>query len=366
MKILHRYILTQLIQNVILCAIMFTFLFLFVDFFDRIDNVSDGKLWDIVFYFIYKLPHMFNITLPISMLVATLFTIGIMTKNSELTAMRASGATLFWLSKPVFFVGLIVSVFSFAVSEWIIPYTQQKSKEIYSLDIKGRGESGELSREAFWFRDNEKFYSVGLFDSRNDSLLDVSVFEVLPDSNIKERVDAVEAKWIGKSLGWGMSQVRDSIFITEKGERNDPHSREVYDSLPLVISQEPARFYRSKTDPHTMSFRDLKVFIDEQDNNGLSTKSYLADLYAKLSFPFINILLPLIVVPFVVGSGRTKSLAGAGLAAVITGFSYHVVHSLSIALARAELWPPMISAWAANMLLAAVGIILFFGAEAPE
>ncbi|MCI5064305.1 LPS export ABC transporter permease LptG [bacterium] len=363
MKILHRYIFSQVVKNLLLSSLTFTCLFLFVDFFDRIDNVLEGgaSFATGFQYFALKIPFFFQMTLPISMLVSALLTIGLFTRSSELTAMRASGIRLFVLSLPVFIVGTFVAMLSFLLSETLIPYTQQRVHEIYTIDIKHRDRDGHFDREFFWFREGRDFFSVELFDSREDALLDLAVFSLGDDFLVKRRKDIEKTTYIGDSLGWSMKGITERDF----GEGGKISSHE-YSSLPLPIAAQPEKFYISKTDPSTMSFKELRRFIEEQDENGLSTKSYLGDLYAKVSFPFINIIVPLLVIPFAVGSGRTKSLAGAAIAAIFTGFSYYVIHSLAIALSRAELWPPLLSAWAANIVLTAVGVLLFMGAEAPE
>jgi lipopolysaccharide export system permease protein len=363
MKIVTRYIYRQFLRNLALSIFVLSSLFLFVDFFDRIDNVleRDASFGLIITYFSLKIPYFLLLTLPISMLVASLFTMGLLTRSSELTAMRASGFTLFSLARPIFVVGLVVVLLSSILSETIIPYTQRRVREMWNIDIKQRDQDGHYDRQRFWFRDGDNFYSVSMFDSRENALLDLSIFALDDAFFMERRRDARKAVYLSDSLGWNMSSVVEKSF----GERGVSSELD-FQSLPLPISANPEKFYITKTDPATMSYRELQGFIREQERNGLSTASYLGDLYSKLAFPFINLIVPLLVIPFAVGSSRTKSLAGASIAAVITGFSYHVIHSLAIALSRAELWPPLLSAWAANILLSAIGIVLFLGAEAPE
>ncbi len=363
MNIITRYIYHQVIRNLALSVFIFSALFLFVDFFDRIDSIleRESSFGTMLSYFSLKLPYFLLMTLPISMLVAALFTIGLLTRSSELTAMRASGFTLFSLSRPIFVVGLGVSLFSFLLSETVIPYSQRRVHEMWNVDIKQRDQDGHYDRRRFWFREGADFYSISLFDSRENALLDLSILSLDSSFLMRRRRDAHKAVYLSDSLGWNMSGVVEKSFDSQ-GMSNKLD----FQSLPLPISASPKKFYITKTDPATMSYRELKEFTQEQERNGLSTTSYLGDLYSKLAFPFINLIVPLLVIPFAVGSSRTKSLAGAALAAVITGFSYHIIHSLAIALSRAELWPPLLSAWAANIVLSAVGLVLFLGAEAPE
>ncbi|MGA1191314.1 MAG: LPS export ABC transporter permease LptG [Bdellovibrionota bacterium] len=363
MKIVTRYIYRQFLRNLALSIFVLSSLFLFVDFFDRIDNVleRDASFGLVITYFSLKIPYFLLLTLPISMLVASLFTMGLLTRSSELTAMRASGFTLFSLARPIFIVGLVVVLFSSILSETIIPYTQRRVREMWNIDIKQRDQDGHYDRQRFWFREGDDFYSVSMFDSRENALLDLSIFALDDSFFMERRRDARKAVYLSDSLGWNMSSIVEKSF----GDRGVSSELDFH-ALPLPISANPEKFYITKTDPASMSYRELQGFIREQERNGLSTASYLGDLYSKLAFPFINVIVPLLVIPFAVGSSRTKSLAGASVAAVVTGFSYHVIHSLAIALSRAELWPPLLSAWAANILLSAIGIVLFLGAEAPE
>ena len=93
--------------------------------------------------------------------------------------------------------------------------------------------------------------------------------------------------------------------------------------------------------------------------------SYMADLYAKISFPFINLVLVLVVLPFALLPARSGSMAPSCLAGLTIGFAYFAVHSFSLALGRAELWPPLLAAWMANLVMAIAGLILNLGTESP-
>jgi lipopolysaccharide export system permease protein len=133
MKILHRYFLRLLVSNLLVATTTFILLFVLFDFFDRIDNIlkEDVSASLIAEYFLLKIPQMITWVLPIGMLVATLLTIGMLSKNSEFTAMRASGAPVHWLVLPVIWVSLGLSLFSLIFGETVVPYTERRSREIY-------------------------------------------------------------------------------------------------------------------------------------------------------------------------------------------------------------------------------------------
>lgn len=362
MKILHRYILSQLIKNLCLSLLIFVVLFLVFDFFDRIDNLleEDISIWIAVKYFLFKIPGMISMTLPIAMLVATMFTLGILSKNSEMTAMRASGLKISWLTRPVIAVGLVLSILSVAFNETVVPYTARRVREIYNIDIKEKDLRGNYNQNDFWWRDGDFFYSVSMFDSRTNILHNLSQFRINDDFRITRRTVTDKVEYLNPSLGWNMRNVSSYRFPAEA-----PPETEVHSTLPLPISKQPKDFYNARMYPNTMSFMQLKDFIDEQVQNGLSVAGYLADLHAKVAFPFVIFIVALAVIPFALTPSRSGSMATSFLAGLIIGFSYYAIHSFSIAMGRAEFWPPVLAAWMANLLLGLVALVLNAGAESP-
>ena len=124
MKILHRYILSLLARNFLIGLSTFVFLFLVVDFIDRIDNVlaEGASAWLIIQYFLCRVPLMAQLMLPVALIFSALFTFGLLSKSSEITAMRASGLTLAWLARPLMLFGLFLSALSLLLGEVVVPF----------------------------------------------------------------------------------------------------------------------------------------------------------------------------------------------------------------------------------------------------
>jgi lipopolysaccharide export system permease protein len=365
MKIIHRYVLSQLIRNLILCLMIVVFLFLVFDFFDRIDNIlaEDASVWLIVQYFLYKIPLTISLMLPVSVMAAILLTIGVMSKNSEITAMRASGVTVTWIAMPLFLLGFFLSLAAIVLNETVVPYTQRRAREIYNIDIRQKDKSGGYSQTNFWWRDKSDFYSVGIFDSRDNTLHDISIFQLAPDFEVRQRKDAQMAEHLDDLLGWTMFGISTYEFGHSKGASTVDFKN--FKSLPLTIKEKPSDFYDVRTDTNTMSYFELRKFIRTQTKNGLAITGYLAYLYEKFSFPFINLVVALVVLPFALRPARSGSMTTSVIAAMLIGFSYYAIHSFSIAMGRAEFINPVIAAWMANLIMGTAGSILMLGAEAP-
>lgn len=363
MKILHTYLFKNLLKNVFLASTSMIALFLVVDFFDRIDDIlpKNVSFITVIRYFMLKVPQFFVLTLPVSFIIATLFTYGILSKNSEITAMRAAGLKLSWLSWPLLSSALVFSLINLLCSEFVVPDTVKRVKEIYNIDIKEKDKEGIYSQKDLWWRNGRDFYSAEIFDSRDSALMTFSDYEINKDFQVISRIDSPKVKWLNLNLGWNMENVTKYKF----GDRKAVELTYLR-SLPLPIAEDPAHFYHRQTEPLAMSFFELKDFIQQQHEYGQSGTSLLADLAAKVSFPFVVFICALVVFPLSIRPARTGSMASSFIFGILLCFVYYALHSFSLALGRAELLSPILSAWAANLILLAVGGVLFLGVEAPE
>jgi len=341
---------------------MFTFLFLMVDFFDRIDNVlaEDASFGTIFQYFLYKLPMMVNLMLPVASMFATLFTFGLLSRSSEITAMRAGGVTIGWLSRPLIGFTLIIAIFSLLLGELVVPVTERRQRELYNIDIRQKDKRGGYSQSDFWWREGNHFYSADLFDSRTNTMHHFSEFEINSTWTAIRRTEADNARWIDPLVGWGMKDV-----VTYHLDTN-PIVIEHLPSLPLPLKEQPRDFYEFRSDPDSMSYSELRNFVEKQRRNGISTFQYLPDLYNKFAFPLVIVITAFVVLPFTLKPARSGSMAFSSLAAIFIAFTYYAVDSFSISMGRAELLPPILAAWLANALMGIIAVVLNLGAEAPH
>ncbi|MGI6680864.1 MAG: LPS export ABC transporter permease LptG [Bdellovibrionota bacterium] len=368
MKIIHKYLLKQFLKTLSISLVGLTALFLLFDFFEKIDKFSAANepLISTFSYLFYKIPYLFSIMIPLAILFSAMISIGLLSKNSEITAMRASGLKLSWLMKPILITSFILSFFSLFINETIVPYATSRSRDIYNIDIRRKDQTGGYSQKNLWWRDKNEIYSAEFFDSRTKTLFNVSEY-VLKGGTFKiyKRIDAKKAEWINPSLKWSMHGVKEYLFLSnERGTYDFKMTK--YKSLPMLINETPEDFYKAKKDPFSMSYFELKDFMKNQEKTGLSVKGYEADLYAKISFPFVCLVICAIAIPFALKPARSGSLANSVIAGFTIGFSYFAIHSLSVAMGRAELFPPFISAWVANILMGLIAIILNIGAEDPS
>ena len=91
-------------------VLAFISLFVIVDLFDHLDNFLDdnANVISVAKYYMYHLPSIIDLCLPVGMLLASLFTIGALSKNNEYSAILSAGVSLARMTRTILLLGLII------------------------------------------------------------------------------------------------------------------------------------------------------------------------------------------------------------------------------------------------------------------
>ncbi len=360
LTLMQRYILRQFLVTLAVCLVAATTLFLVFDLFERMRNFVkyDATFLQAVQYMLFKIPLIIHLMTPIAVLIATLMAVGQLSQSSEITAMRACGANILLLAKPLLIAGLLISFASFFIAETILPWATQRLDEIYTIDIKKKDQSGSLNREDFWYRKGNSFYTIDLYNSRDLQLNGLTILDTDDSFSVTRRLYANEAAWHDSTVGWVMNNAVESVTKPD-GSLVTTH----FHSLPLVIEETPKDFYDMKRRAETMSFWELTNYIEKLQRDGILVTRYIVDRAAKISFPFVSFIVVLIGFPFALISARSGTMTMSFVAGISVGFGYYIVHAVSTSFGAAELIPPTIAAWTANILLGSIGAYLMAGAD---
>ena len=92
-------------------------------------------------YFWYATPQFIYYVLPVSGLVATLVTIGLLTRTSELTVMKACGISLYRAALPILCLSLVWSGVLFALGETVLARANRTAETLNREIRTGRPET---------------------------------------------------------------------------------------------------------------------------------------------------------------------------------------------------------------------------------
>ena len=134
------YIFREFITKYTILLMVFVILFVLSDIYRDISDFFDAQAgWrDIVMYLAYKMPGNIRFILPISTLLGCMWTMATFGKNLEVTAMRASGISLFRCGWAIFFMGLVISGVNIYLNEKMVPETSVKAERLFDASADKR------------------------------------------------------------------------------------------------------------------------------------------------------------------------------------------------------------------------------------
>ena len=354
MNTLDKYILKEFTTIFLLILAALTGLYIIADFFERVrmflsNNATPGQ---IISYFLLNIPMILSQMIPVATLLGALLSFGLLSKNSEITAMKANGVSLYRISLPVIAVSIVICIVVFLVSEFVTPYTNQRVKHIKLVEIQKREQLGSFKQNQIWYRGKSGIYNFSMFDPLTNTLKGIRIYLFDRDMNLYERIDAKEAKW--EKEQW----VFKDLLVTTFPESEFP-SLEKISSRVIDLSEEPSDFMTVQKETTEMSLVELHDFIRKTRSEGYDTIQYRTDMHGKIAFPLVSLILAVIGISFSMRSERSGGVAQSIGAGIIIGFSYWIVFAFAVSLGHAGTLPPVFAAWAANLIFGFAAFFLF-------
>ena len=351
-----RYVLREFIKILALVLISTAALFVIVDYTDLSGDIRANHIaFHTVFaYYRFLLFQILNYTLPISVLVSTLVTFGLLSKNNEITAFKSSGISLYRVSLPIIAIAGVMSILSYLMLDFVLPYSNQRVDQLRNK-IKGKRTVASAQQQKSWFLGKGRYLINFLSYDRNaKQLSQVQVFEFHPtEFRLTRRVYADRARWDGS--GWVFEHGWMRSFA-------DDGATTVYTPIqaPLRLSyaERPEDFATEVKAPDQMTFAQLRRYIETIRRSGYAAEELSVKLYQKTSWPFISLVMTLIALPFAFRIGKRGALYGVGIALVL-GIFYWMIFAIFTKFGEVGNLPPLLSAWSANVLFAIAAIYLF-------
>ena len=320
-------------------------------------------------YFYFATPQFVYYIIPMATLLATLVTIGLLTKNSELIVMRACGISLYRSALPLLLFAILFSGALFELQEQVLPDSNREAARLNGI-IRGYPTQtfGVLNRQWIMGRSGD-IYRYEFFDPRVNQFSKLSMFHLNEstwklDSLIYAK-DAALVKHEGADgqpvLMWMARNGWTREFTTAKPTRRRSAERPAVTYTPFAeraISLEPPAYFKTdEPEADRMTYGELKRYIGELQASGYHVVPYMVQLQRKVAFPFVTLIMTLLAVPFAVTTGRSGAIYGVG-AGIVLALVYWTALSIFGALGAGGWISPVLGAWAPNILFGAAAACL--------
>ena len=343
---LDRYVALTYLRMLGLSALALCSVFYIAAFTELTEKVLKGAgTWTMLWTFLlYQTPQYLYSIIPLSVLLATLVTVALLTKNSELIVMKACGISLYRVALPMVGAAVLAGSTIFILEQTVLGPANRKAEAIKWVM---RGQSPEtfdvLNRR--WVMGNDgDIYHYNYFDPRQRRFTGLWIYEFNPDmTRLTKRTFAQRAAFVDDAT-WQVEEgwTRDFDASGEPAHFTSfKHTRKVFEPASLFTTESP--------DPDFMSYTQLRDYTERLRASGLDVVKQRVALWRKLSFPFVTLIMTLLAVPFAVTIGRSGAMAGIGVAIGIA-IVYWTTISVFAAMGAGGVMTPALAAWAPNLL----------------
>jgi LPS export ABC transporter permease LptG len=359
--ILDEYVLREFLTTFAMVLVSFVLLMLVFTFFERLSDIIRNRtpLVTVGEYLIDLTPSMiYNIT-PLGVLVAVLVTFGVLTRTSELTAMKATGISLYRVMVPIVVVAAILGVTLFLFDESYLPTANRRQEALLSV-IRGRPAQTFLRPDRKWIFGRQepgkpgRIFYYQFFDPEQDRFANLTVFEFNPENfSLSRRIFASNAHWEPLIQQWVFEHGWERRF---DGEAVSSYGQFDVESFP-EITEQPQYFTKQALQSQEMTFGELERYIRDLGQSGFDTKQLNIQLNLKLAYPLVTLVMAVLAIPFALSMGKRGSLTGIA-AAIGLAIAYLVVTQTFEALGNVNFLPTLLAAWSPDLLFGLAGAYL--------
>ncbi len=347
------YLLSALISVAVLVILSLTLLFALSATLNLLDEMTRGHhpASLLLQYVASVLPQFLTLYIvPVGLCVATLITFALLSRTHELTALRSAGVGPFRVSAVFLSVALVAAAFSFGALDSVLPATNQKAVQIRD-QIRGRSPRSYRQPERRWvFGSRGDLVTFSDFSHERLEILDLASLRFEPRSFlIRERIYAERAVWT--SEGWLLSKGWRREF-TPTGETYQPFARRLLQDM-----DPPDYFVQEWRAPDQMNFGELRAYVADMERRGYETRDLRVGLYRKTAVPAVCVVMVVIALAFALRVERRGALYGLGVALLLVTVYFFAMQASS-KLGEVGVLPPLLAAWAPNLLFSGSGLYL--------
>lgn len=341
-RVLDRYVGREFLRLFILFVIAAPILFILGDLTDHLDNYIDKKLsfGAIGLGYLYRMPEFMLYSFPIAALIATIFTVGNMTRYSEMAAAKAGGVSFFRVLAPLPLLGVLLTFAGLGLSE-IVPVAERARAHVMGERLEQRG-----ARTNFVYRSRKGFvYAIRFLDVERNRIEGLTVHRQGDErKNASLAIVATSATYDAKK-GWTL---HDGFERKLMGPGNETARR--FADLNLGLRESPMDLLAEPKKPTEMRYKELGDFIETMRRSGAEPRDLEVDRAQKIAIPVATLIIILFAAPLANTSSRGGPAYGIGISLGITVL-YLMAFRLSAAAGATGAMPTMLAAWLPNIVL---------------
>ncbi|MCZ6792917.1 MAG: LptF/LptG family permease [Planctomycetota bacterium] len=362
------YVSRTFLVSYAICAVSFVGLFVSIEAFAKLDRFlkQDSPLLVTLWrYHLAMIPTVFvHYIGPVLTAAAGMFTVTLLNRHNELTAVKAAGVSMYRILAPIFVIAALLTGFTFILQEDILPHFRGAIRTALAFS-KAR----PLEPDPFLDDQYAQSIKVKQYSTTRRIGTAVEVLQSYPDMLPKTHIDARQLVWVptgghdGSEGYWELHHGsiqrwnENGGLITNENAEKFEKLKKVFKRRRLETSLRPIDLETSDLDISYLSWHELKTQYQRQKYH----RHLAVKLHQHFAFPLAHILLLLLALPIVLKLESRSILLGVAVSVVI-GAAFYFLSSICLSIAHhSEFFSPVLAAWLPVMLFGSLGITLFDG-----
>jgi len=338
------------------CLTAFVVLFIIGDLFEHLSDFLKLSGWFLVAlrYYLYFVPSVFIFIVPIAILLGLLYSLGRLQHNQEITAMRASGISIYRVVKPYLILCFFLSLGVLVLNETVAPRALRQSSLIKESQFGEESESEDDLHDVAYFNPvtNREFYFRS-FDLGQETAEGIKVYERRSDGQTHRLIGAERGALLDGS--WWLFEGMIFDYPVD-----GPPVKHSFGKMSFGFNVHREDLIQSKKELAALSLSQLRRMLERKRGFPPSVlRPALVEMHQKLSLPLACLVMGIIGVSFGIRVGRGNLMAGVG-ASLLLGFLYYVLYSLSVAFGKQGYLEPWLAAWLGNIVFGSVGAYMLY------
>ena len=336
MSVLTSYIVREVLKGSAVALVLLLTLFNLFTFSDELKDLGTGRygLKEIFLYLTLTSPRVVYELIPSSALLGSLFVVGAMSNNREIVAMRAAGLSVFWVIKSVMWAGVILSLISVFIGEFVAPEAERKAQL-----IKTTAQNNEVvmeSKYGLWLREANKFINVRKIEKKG-KLSKIYIYELDGQGHLVLIRRIKQATFLGDEL-WQLKGIKQSEIS----------SKQIFSSrikqMKWKTSIDPDLLNVVVVKSENMSLYDLFVYISFLKENNQKSQTFELAFWGRVVNPLITFVMLMVSIPFVVGVRRGVGTGGRMMIGIIIGMTFNIFDKIAGHMGLVYEFSPMLMA----------------------
>lgn len=353
LKKIDIYIVKQFLQTILFGLLTFTVIFVVIDMMEKLDDFIDEStsINIVVQYYVVFIPEIIRLMLPVSVLLGGLFTVGKLSNQNELTAIKSSGVSFYRFTAPFMVTALLISLVSVYFGGYVVPEANKQRIFIEQNYLKkGIIHSGSN----IYFQDsNTRIVTISYFNIKTNKANRVSIQEFDPGNLTKmtSRIDAKSMSYDTTNVSWVLKDGAQRFFYSNKDSVN------LFSKLNVdYLNFTPEEVIEKQKKPDEMTLNELREYAKEQLSTGNDPTRINIEYHSRLAFAFASFIVVLFGLTISANKRKGGTAIQFGISVLLT-FVYLVFMKISQAFGKNGVLNPIITAWSANILFFIAGIV---------